>query len=116
MYWPGVEVQKTRYLHATACPRTPSVLWCHDVSPVTLPDVNDRALVISNIQRARAAAGLSKTQLAHQIDKTPREIRRWEKDVRPSWENIVLLAEALNQSPYWFLQRHDEDDAQGISA
>jgi transcriptional regulator with XRE-family HTH domain len=68
-------------------------------------------LVGRNLQRARAEADLSQTELARAADiKDPQQISKWERGIyMPSTESLLALGKALHRDLAWFYTDHDEE-------
>lgn len=109
--------QNARNFHATECPVTPFVTFATKRPGTTYVPVDDRTVIAANLRNARLDLDLSLDKLAGRIGKTRREIVRWEKGagkgaVRPSHDNLVALAEALERDVFWFYQPHAAEDAE----
>lgn len=65
------------------------------------------ATVARNIRTARDSAALTQRALAEQVGVDSMVISKWERaNHRPSHENMIRLAEALDRSVAWFYTEH----------
>jgi transcriptional regulator with XRE-family HTH domain len=65
-----------------------------------------------NLRTARRDAGLTQRELARHIGIGEMRISDWERGIhRPNDNNFTAVCRALNQSPGWFWDNHEEATA-----